>query len=289
MTQGGKSSEWIMTMPSFAWLVLFFVIPTLIVYAFAFRQEDIYGGVGQGWTLSNIYNLFTPGYLVILYRTVALAILTTLISLVIALPMGYYMALASEKVRHLVLLLTILPFWSSFIVRIFAWKSLLHPDGMVKKLLVALHFVNDDAILLYNSGTVLLVMVYSYLPFAILPIYAASSKFNFQLLEAAMDLGMTRLQTFFKVFLPNIRTGIITAQLMVLIPSLGAYVIPDVVGGTKSEMIGNKIVQRTFIDRNLPEASALSALLSLAVLLPMGIIAVVRPRNRPIKPEKKGD
>jgi spermidine/putrescine transport system permease protein len=127
---------------------------------------------------------------------------------------------------------------------------------------------------------VLLVMVYTFLPFAILPIYAAAEKFDFLLLEAARDLGAGRLQAFVHVFLPGIRRGLVTAFLVVFIPALGSYVIPDLVGGPSGEMLGNKIAQRVFVDRNLPLASALAALLILAVLVPMAAVLLLQSRSR---------
>lgn len=276
--KGNKLSEFLVTFPSFTWLFIFFLIPTLIIFALAFKPHDIYGGVGEGWTLDTFKSLNKANYYTIIWRTLWLSLLATFFCCLFALPMGYFIARATPRVRYFVLILTILPFWSSFIVRIFAWKSLLHPEGVVKHILYSLHIVSENAVLLYNSWTVLLVMVYSYLPFAILPIYAAASKFNFQLIEAALDLGMHRFQVFMKIFIPGIQKGVITAILMVFIPALGAYVIPDVVGGPSSEMIGNKIVQKTFIDRNLPQASALSALLTLAVFLPMAAITLLQSR-----------
>ena len=179
-------------------------------------------------------------------------------------------------------MLIIVPFWTSFLVRVFAWKSLLHPEGPVKKLLVMAGLAGPGTPLLYNSGAVVLVTVYAYLPFTILPIYAAAEKFDFELLEAARDLGASRFQAFRRVFLPGIRTGLLTGLLFVLIPALGSYVIPDLVGGTGGEMIGNRIAQRVFVDRNLPQASALSALLILAVLVPLAaVLALERRRERP--------
>ena len=166
-------------------------------------------------------------------------------------------------------------------MRIFAWKVLLHPEGMLKHALVFLGLVSPDTSLLYNAYAVLLVMVYTELPFAILPIYAAAEKFDFRLVEAAKDLGATSFRAFRSVFLPGIRVGLLTAFLMVFIPSLGSYVIPDIVGGPTSEMIGNKIAQRTFVDRNLPHAAGLSALLTLAVLVPMVAITALRGKESP--------
>lgn len=274
-----KKSEIAITAPSFLWLILFFLIPTLIVYAFAFKPAEIYGGLGEGWTLSTIKELFNPTNVKIILRSFAISIAATIVSLVIAIPVGYGIArVKSGKIRQILLLLIILPFWSSFIIRIYAWKFLLHPEGFIKKLLVTLHLADYSTILLYNNWTVILVMVYTYLPFAILPIYAAASKFDEHLYEAAADLGMTRTTAFFRIFLPTIKVGLVTAFLLVFIPSLGAYVIPDVVGGPQSEMIGNKIVQKTFSERNIPLASALSAFLSLVVLIPLVITGFLQKR-----------
>lgn len=272
--------ELLLTIPSLTWLVIFFLIPTLIVFAFSFKPHDIYGNLTDGWTLSTLKSLANHENVGLIVRTFWFSLTATIFCLLLALPVGYFLALASNKIRQLVLILIVVPFWSSFLIRIFAWKSLFHPEGFFKKTLVFLHLVNPDTSLLYNSGAVIFVMIYSYLPFAILPIYAAAAKFNFQLFEAAMDLGASRLMTFFKIFLPGIKKGILTAAIMVFIPSIGAYVIPDLVGGTQSEMIGNKIAQRTFVERNLPEASALSSLLALVVLLPMGVMTLLQARSK---------
>lgn len=276
----GKLEEFIITLPSYIWLFLFFSIPTMIIFAFAFKPSDSFGGIGEGWTLDNIYTLMDSTYLWLIWKTIWISLIATFLCLALGLPVGYQLARSSRTVRQLILLLIIVPFWSSFLVRIFAWKSLLHPEGFFKNTLVALHIIDPSTSLLYNSGAVLLVMVYTYLPFAVLPIYSAASKFNFQLLEAASDLGATRPYAFFKVFIPSIRKGMGTALVMVFIPAIGAYVIPDLVGGTQNEMIGNKIAQRTFLDRNLPLASALSALLALIILLPTMIFTIFQSRAK---------
>lgn len=256
------------TAPSFLWLLVFFVVPSTIVFAIALKPSDPYGGIGAGWTLATLHALGDPNYPALLWRTVWLSVVTTATCLALATPTAYFMARAHERWRHLLLLAVIVPFWTSFLVRIFAWKVVLHPDGALKHALVALHLAPADGSLLYHTGAVLLVLVYTELPFAILPLYAAAEKFDFRLLEAARDLGAGPLRTFWTVFLPGIRRGLMTATLVTLIPALGSYVVPDLVGGPGSEMLGNKIAQRTFSDRNLPHASALSALLALAVLVP---------------------
>ena len=270
-----------LTVPSLLWLILLFVVPTVLVAVLAFRPSDPYGGIGRGWTLAHLRSLFDPQVLVIAWRTLWISVLTTAISLLLALPTGYVIARARPRLRNLLLMLVILPFWTSFLVRVFAWRSLLHPEGPVKKALEAIGFVGPDATLLYNPAAVVLVMVYTFLPFTILPIYAAAEKFDFRLVEAARDLGARPFQAFRKIFLPGIRRGLITAVLVVFIPALGSYIIPDLVGGPSSEMLGNKIAQRVFTDRNLPHASALSAVLVLAVLAPLvAVLALQRKGKR---------
>jgi len=277
-----RRKEWILSAPSLSWLVFFFVLPTLMVFAVAFKPFDPDGRIVAGWTLDSLAGLANPNYPAIIWRTVWLSGACTVLSLLLATPAAYAIARARVWKQDL-LLLIILPFWTSFLIRIFAWKLLLHPDGWIKQLLVATGLADANTILLYRPEAVLLVLVYTSLPFAILPLYAASDKFDFSLLEAARDLGASPLCAFFRVFLPGISRGIWTALLMVLIPALGAYVIPDVVGGNQAEMIGNKIAQRTFNDRNLPHASGLSALLTLVVLLPLllrSTLQLFRPESR---------
>lgn len=274
-----KIREGLLTSPSFVWLCLFFLAPTILVVILAFRPPDPYGGIGRGWTLATIRSLANPYYLTIAWRTLWISLVTTAACLLLAVPSGYTIARASKKTRNLLMMLVIIPYWTSFLIRIFAWRSLLHPEGLVKKALVALGLVGDQASLLYNSGSVILVNVYTFLPFAILPLYAAAEKFDFRLVEAARDLGARPFAAFRRVFLPGIRRGLLTAVLVVFIPSLGSYVIPDLVGGPSSEMLGNKIAQRVFVDRNLPHASALSVILILAVLAPLAVVLFMQRRK----------
>jgi spermidine/putrescine transport system permease protein len=274
-----KLNEWLVTAPSLLWLILLFLIPTLIVFAIVFKPTDLYGGIGAGWTLETLRSLGNPNYPIIIWRTLYLSLLTTIACIILATPAGYCLARASRRWRQIMLVLVIVPFWTSFLIRIFAWKTLLHPEGSIKKGLVFLHILSPDASLLYNTGAVWLVMVYTFLPFAILPIYAAAEKFDFRLMEAAQDLGARRWQSFVHIFLPGIRRGLWTAILVVFIPALGSYVIPDIVGGPSGEMLGNKIAQRVFVDRNLPHAGGLSALLILAVLIPLLAVLVLQKKK----------
>jgi len=264
-----RKTELLLTLPSFLFLTVFFLIPALILIGCAFKEKGLYGGFGEGWSLSSIYSIFISGNLIVLARTVILSAVATLFTLALAIPVGYGIARSTSFWRRLLLVLIIVPSWSSFLIRVYAWKLLLHPEGMLKRFLEIVFFVPADTTLLYNDIAVLFVMVYTYLPFAIIPIYTASQKFNWQLFEAATDLGCTHYQAFFKVYLPGISKGISAAILLVFIPFMGAYVIPDLVGGTHSEMLGNKIAQKTLVERDFPDAAALSLLLAFATTLPL--------------------
>jgi len=275
-----KMVEWLVSLPSLVWLVIFFLIPTITIFTIGFRPVSLDGGIGEGWTFDTWRNLMNPNYPAIAWRTLWMSVVTTVVCILLSVPCGYYMARVSAKWRQLLLLLVIVPFWTNFLVRVFAWKELLHPEGVIKKILVSLQLVGPDTQLLYNEYAVLLVLVYTHLPFAVLPIYAAAEKFDFRLMEAARDLGAGALRAFSSIFIPGIRRGLLTAFLVVFIPALGSYVIPDIMGGASSEMIGNKIAQRALSDRNLPHASGLSALLTLAVLGPMMLTMLLQGRRQ---------
>ena len=276
---GKRLPEWIVSLPSIVWLTIFFLAPTLIVFLIAFRPADPFGGFGPGWTLQTLRDLGNPNYPTILWRTARLSAITTIVCVLLAVPAGYGMARAAARYRNLLLMLMVIPFWTSFLIRVFAWKTLLHPGGVIARFAEWARLIEPGSLLLYNEGAVLTVMIYTYLPFAVLPVYAAAEKFDFSLLDAARDLGAKPLRAFCAVFLPGIRQGLLTALLMVFIPALGSYVIPDIMGGTASEMLGNKIAQRTFSDRNLPHAAALSVLLTLGVMLPMGAALILNRRR----------
>lgn len=283
---GRRLTEVLLTLPSFLWLGLFFLIPTGLVFILAFRPADPFGGIGAGWTLATIRALADPQYLAIAWRTLWVSFIATALCMLLAVPTGYAVARAAPRRRNLLLMLVIVPFWTSFLIRVFAWKSILHPEGFIKKALVFLGLVDANASLLYHLGAVVLVTVYTFLPFAILPIYAAAEKFDYRLIEAARDLGASPLQAFRRVFLPGVRQGLVTAVLVVFIPALGSYVVPDLVGGTESELLGNKIAQRVFVDRNLPLAGGLSIVLILAVLTPLlAVLALQRQAAAPAPEE----
>ena len=259
------------TLPSFLWLLGLVLLPTLLVFVIAIKPATSSGGIGDGWSLDALRALRDPHFPAIIWRTLWISLVTTVACLGIAIPVAWTMARATPPTKNRLLLLIVVPFWTNFLSRVFAWKQILHSEGALANLLRKLHLLEANDMLLYQPSAVILVSIYTFLPFAILPIYAAAEKFDFTLLDAARDLGATAFRSVTQVFIPGIRRGLITAWIVVFIPMLGSYIIPDLVGGAASEMIGNKIAQRNFSDRNLPRAAVLSAALTLVVLIPFAL------------------
>ncbi len=293
-----KRAEWLVTLPSFAWLALFFAVPALIVLAFTFHGHDANGGVGE-WSFSTWRELVNPDYPAIVWNTLRISFEVTVWCIILALPCAYAIARMNSRWRAIVAGAIMLPFWTSFVVRVFAWKTMLHPDGWLQTCYLAWLRVREwmfdwlpgflqkffvwtglassapvdpaSSTILDSEAAVVLVSVYSLLPFAIMPIYTAAEKFDFSLLEAARDLGARSFYAFRKIFIPGIRQGVVSAILMVFIPAIGSYVIPQMLGGTDCVLIGNKIFMRAIQNRNIPHASALATLMAVSVLVPIAL------------------
>ena len=291
-----RKAEWLVTAPSFLWLAVFFAVPAVIVLAFTFHGHDASGGVGD-WSLSTWRELVDPDYPAIVWNTIRISLEVTIWSILLAVPCAYAIARMSTRWRAIVAGSIMLPFWTSFVVRVFAWKTMLHPDGWlqtcyivflrvrewlfgwlpaaVQRILVWTGLASSGTVdvatstILDSESAVVLVSVYTFLPFAIMPIYTAAEKFDFSLLEAARDLGARNFYAFRKIFLPGIRQGLVSAVLMVFIPAIGSYVIPQMLGGTECVLIGNKIFMRAIQNRNIPHASALATLMAVSVFLPL--------------------
>lgn len=222
-----RPRELLATLPSLAWLAGFVLVPTLIIFVIAFREANPRGGIGDQWSLDAFRALANPAYLDLAWRTLWISAVTTAICVAVALPVAFFMARAAPRWRAILLLLVVVPFWTNFLIRVFAWNQILHSEGPLARTLRALHLLDPAGSLLFNSGAVVLVSVYTYLPFAVLPLFAAAEKFDFGLLDAARDLGATARRAILAVFLPGIRRGIATAVLIVFVPMLGSYVVPD--------------------------------------------------------------
>ena len=215
--------------------------------------------------------LVDPDYPTIIWNTIRISVEVTIWSIVLAVPCAYAIARMNSRWRAIVAGSIMLPFWTSFVVRVFAWKTMLHPDGWLQACYNFLSISGEHSTILDSETAVVLVSVYSFLPFAIMPIYTAAEKFDFSLLEAARDLGAKNFYAFRKIFLPGIRQGLVSAVLMVFIPAIGSYVIPQMLGGTNCVLIGNKIFMRAIQNRNIPHASALATVMAVSVLIPIGL------------------
>ena len=267
-----RFTEWLFTAPSLLWLAVFFVIPSLLVFAIAFKTADPAGGIGSEWTLETFANVLRSDYVSVLWRTVWVSCAIRRYAFARDSRRVLDSPASARNTAYWLLLVIIIPLWTNFLIRIFAWRVLLHPDGFLRAALLKLGIISDDVFLLNNLGAVITVSVYTCLPFAILPIYAAAEKFNFSLIEAARDLGASRFKAFVSIFIPGIKRGIYTAIMVVFIPAMGSYAIPDLVGGVDGEMLGNKIAVRASANRNLPEAAALAALLSVIISVPVLLV-----------------
>ncbi|MDR1277263.1 MAG: ABC transporter permease [Treponema sp.] len=255
------------------WFTLFFLAPIIIIVIYSFLKKGLYGGVEPVFSLDAYRSLVNPSLIIIISRTIIASTAATLITICIALPCGYFMA--KSKNQTFLLLLIIIPFWTNFLIRVFAWMNILGNNGFFNEFLLRLGLIRESLHFLYNQKVVVLVLVYMYLPYAILPLYATIDKFDFSLLEAARDLGATKPQSMLKVLLPNIRSGMYTAVLFTFIPIFGAYAVPLLVGGKDSYMLGNVIADQLTKSRNWPLASAISLVLTVVttvgVLLMMGL------------------
>ena len=259
--------------PMALWFTVFFLAPIIIVIVYSFLKRGIYGGVLPEFSLEAYRYLGDSVFLSITLRTLITAVISTVITIIIAMPCGYYMA--KSKHQTLLLLLIIIPFWTNFLIRVFAWMNVLGNSGFLNEFLMFVGLIDQRIQFLYNQRAVILVLVYMYLPYAILPLYASIDKFDFSLLEAAQDLGARKYIAMFKVLLPNIRGGILTAVLFTFIPIFGAYAVPLLVGGRDSYMLGNIIADQLSRARNWPRAAAISMVLTLlttaGVLVTMNI------------------
>ena len=257
----GRNLGLLYSSPMAIWFSVFFLAPLVIIIVFSFLRKGLHGGVEPVFSLDAYRYLGDPVFLSITLRTVLTSVVATVITIFIALPCGYCMA--KSKNQTFLLLLIIIPFWTNFLIRVFAWMNILGNNGFLNEFLIRAGLINDYIHFLYNQKAVILVLVYMYLPYAILPLYATIDKFDFSLLEAARDLGASKTVSLIKILLPNIRGGIFTAVLFTFIPIFGAYAVPLLVGGQDSYMLGNVIADQLSKSRNWPRAAAISMVLTL--------------------------
>lgn len=271
----------------FGWLLVFFLIPFFIVMRISLSQTAIaippytpVFDVATGWegfkdflsqlSFDNfIYLTEDSLYLKAYISSVTIAFFATLITLLVGYPIAYAMAQAPRTIRPTLLMLVILPFWTSFLIRVYAWIAILKPEGFLNQILLYLGLIHEPLIILNTNVAVYIGIVYSYLPFMVLPLYSALEKLDGSLIEAAEDLGCTRFQAFWKVTFPLSLPGVIAGFLLVFIPATGEFVIPDLLGGSETLMIGKTLWAEFFSNRDWPISSAVAIVLLLVLVIPI--------------------
>jgi spermidine/putrescine transport system permease protein len=274
--------------PVTLFLGVFFLLPLTIIAVFSFLTPGLYGGVEwtfYHWNYSRIFGwadgvieIFEPIYLQILFRSLSFAALTVILTLILCYPVAFWVSRLSERWRLVFLFLITLPFFSSLIVRLYAWLLILKPTGVLNTVLLSLGIISEPLEILYTPAAVVLGMVYVMVPFMFLPLFAAVDNLDRAQTEASLDLGANRFQTFVKVMLPQTLPGIMGGAVIVFIPSVGNFIVPDVLGGAKGLMIGNLVEQQFLSSRNWPFGSALSMII-MAVVLTVLMVSVTRARK----------
>jgi spermidine/putrescine transport system permease protein len=260
-----KLRSWFL-LPARAWMALFFAVPLAIVCGYSFLTRGDYGGVEQPWTLENLARLADPLYLAIFWRSIRIAALSTLLCAILGFPLALFISRAGRR-KNLYLQLVLLPFWTSFLVRTYAWLFILRDTGLVNTVLARLHLIGAPLPLLYNDGAVLTGLVYNFLPFFVLPMYATLERLDPALVEAASDLGAGPFATLWRVVIPVSAPGLAAGSVLVFVPCLGAYLTPDLLGGGKSAMLGNLVQNQFTSARDWPFGSAASLVPMLASAL----------------------
>lgn len=252
------------------WLLLFSIIPLGLVFLASFLSKDSTHLVGLPFTLNHYTYLISPIVAHVFVRSVLIASITSLLCLLLAYPFSYL--LIKSKHQSILLLLIIIPFWTSSLVRTYALIAILKLNGVLNTILLKLHLIHEPLSLLYTNFAVICGLVYNLFPFMVLPIFTNMERFDFRLIEAAKDLGANRLPIFFRVFLPNTANGIISGCLLVFLPAMTLFYIPNVLGGARSILLGNMIQTQFLTLDNWPQGAATSVVLTLTLIILLWIL-----------------
>jgi len=271
----------------YIWLVLFFFIPLAIIFKISISvsewgmppYQDIFvnnEGFKINITLENyVYILSDFYYIRSFLNSIVLALISTFFCILIGFPLAFYIATSDIKLRNILLILVIIPFWSSFLLRVYAWKIILQNNGILNLILLKFGIISEPLQLLYNQYAVIMGIVYTYLPLMILPLYGYLNKFDLNLIDASKDLGLNRIKSFFRVILPLSLPGIIAGSLLVFIPVVGEFIIPEMLGGSDKLYYGKILWEEFFVNRNWPGASALAFTGIIVLVLPIIIFQIL--------------
>ena len=263
-----KVRGFILSLPAALWLLIFFILPLIIVLVVSFMTRGARGTLVLPLTFEHYQDVFGDVYFPVIVRSVWIAFLTTAICVVVGYPLGFFISTrASARMRNIALFLVILPFWTNFLVRTYAMQTLLGTEGTINSLLIGAGLIQEPLELLNTQGAVLAGLVYGFLPFMVLPIYATVERFDFKLVEAAHDLGANDWTAFWRVVFPVTLPGVVAGCILVFIPAIGAFITPDLLGGNRGLMIGNLIQGQFGRSNNWPRGAALSIVLMIMVML----------------------
>jgi spermidine/putrescine transport system permease protein len=265
-----QAIPWFLLAPGALWLILFFLVPIAIMFAYSFMPKGLYGGVERGFTTEHYLRFGDRLYLAILWRTIVASSVCTLICLVLGYPTAYVIA-RGGKWKELLLFLVVLPFWTSFLVRTFAMIFLMRDGGFINTMLMKVGLIAEPISMLYTPFAVMTGLVYGFLPFMVLPIYASLEKLDLSLLEAAEVLGARSTKRFLRVTLPLSMPGVVAGSLLVFIPALGSFLTSDLLGGAKEILIGNLVQNQFTTARDWPFGAAMSLALTAGVMLLLAV------------------
>ena len=268
--------------PGLGWWLVFLVVPLLVVLAYSLFRRGTYGGIVFDFTFDNYVRALDPLYLNVLWFSLRVAVTATAVALLIGYPAAYFIATRPRRWRAPLLVLIILPFWTSFLIRTYAWMVLLNREGLINRSLLDLGIIKQPLPLLYNEFAIVLGLVYGYLPLMILPLYAAIERLNPELREAATILGARPIKVFFTVTVPLTLSGIAAGCIFVFVPSLGNFIVPDLLGGGRSIMVGNLIQSQFLKARDWPFGATLSLVLIALMLLLLVLQARIVNRDQPV-------
>jgi spermidine/putrescine transport system permease protein len=267
----------LLALPGYVYLIIFFVVPMLIIFVYSFAtRTDTGRTLLQDWNLDSYSTLFDGIVLKVMWRSLWLAVACTVISLLLAYPFAYYIATRTARIRNILLVLVMVPFWTNFLVRTYAWRVILGSKGPFASLLGLIGF--EETRLLFTNTAILIGLVYGFMPFAVLPLYAAIERIDWSLVEAGRDLYASGWEAFRRITLPLSMPGIVAATVLVFIPSFGAYVTPEILGGANTLMLGSYIANQFFAVGDWPFGSALSFVI-MAVML-VGTVVYFRAGGR---------
>ena len=264
--------------PGLLWLLALMVVPCVLVFIYAFFERGVYGGIDYVFTFENFTRAVEPVYLAVFLKSAKIAGLATLVALLLAYPAAYAITLAPAHRQTRLLVLVMLPFWSNYLIRTYAWIVLLNREGIINHSLAGAGLIDEPVSLLYNEFAIVTGLVYNYLPFVILTIYSSLQRLNPEVLEASEDLGAPRWKTFVRVVLPLTTPGIAAGAVFVFVLSIGNFITPDLLGGGRTLMVGNLIYDQFLTARDWPFGAALSLMLIMIMMALLFVQAVVSNR-----------